>query len=47
VGLSFQFALASETIQGLARDARWIVRQLRRAGTRTAERESSTTLTAA
>ena len=47
LGLSFQFALASETIQGLARDARWIVRQLRRAGTRTAERESSTTLTAA
>jgi len=46
LGLSFQFALASETIQGLARDARWVVRQLRR-GAPTAEPESSTTLTAA
>ncbi|MDQ6714580.1 MAG: hypothetical protein M3Z83_00505 [Actinomycetota bacterium] len=31
LGLFFQFALASETIQGLARDARWVVRQMRRA----------------
>ncbi len=46
LGLSFQFALASETIQGLARDARWVVRQLRR-GAPTAKPESSTTLTAA
>jgi putative flavoprotein involved in K+ transport len=46
LGLSFQFALASETIQGLARDARWVVRHLRR-GAPTAERESSTSLTAA
>jgi putative flavoprotein involved in K+ transport len=30
LGLSFQFAVASETIQGLARDARWVVRQMRR-----------------
>ena len=30
LGLAFQFALASETIQGLARDARWVVRQMRR-----------------
>jgi putative flavoprotein involved in K+ transport len=30
LGLTFQFAQASETIQGLARDARWIVRQMRR-----------------
>jgi putative flavoprotein involved in K+ transport len=30
LGLTFQFALASETIQGLARDARWVVRQMRR-----------------
>jgi putative flavoprotein involved in K+ transport len=31
LGLFFQYALASETIQGLSRDARWIVRQLGRA----------------
>jgi putative flavoprotein involved in K+ transport len=31
LGLSFQFALASEMIQGVARDARWLMRQLRRA----------------
>jgi putative flavoprotein involved in K+ transport len=31
LGLAFQFAVASETIQGLARDARWVVRQMRRA----------------
>ena len=30
LGLSFQFALASEIIQGVARDARWLVKQLRR-----------------
>jgi putative flavoprotein involved in K+ transport len=30
LGLSFQFAVASETIQGVARDARWLMRQLRR-----------------
>jgi putative flavoprotein involved in K+ transport len=32
LGLAFQFALASETIQGLARDARWVVRQMHRRG---------------
>jgi putative flavoprotein involved in K+ transport len=30
LGLFFQYAVASETIQGLARDARWLVRQMRR-----------------
>jgi putative flavoprotein involved in K+ transport len=32
LGLEFQFALASGTIQGLDRDARYLVRQMRRAG---------------
>ena len=32
LGLEFQFALASGTIQGLDRDARYLVRQMRKAG---------------
>jgi putative flavoprotein involved in K+ transport len=32
LGLEFQFALASATIQGLDRDARYLVRQMRQAG---------------
>jgi putative flavoprotein involved in K+ transport len=32
LGLEFQFALASATIQGLDRDARYLVRQMRKAG---------------
>jgi putative flavoprotein involved in K+ transport len=47
LGLHFQYAVASETIQGLARDARWVVRQMRPRGTPTAKPESSTELTAA
>jgi putative flavoprotein involved in K+ transport len=41
LGLSFQFALASEMIQGVARDARWLVTELRRtpAGRISAPRE--------
>jgi putative flavoprotein involved in K+ transport len=35
LGLEFQFALASATIQGLDRDARYLVRRMRRDGQRT------------
>jgi putative flavoprotein involved in K+ transport len=38
LGLEFQYALASGTIQGLDRDARYLVKQLRRAS-RSSDRE--------
>jgi putative flavoprotein involved in K+ transport len=41
IGLFFQFAVASETIQGLARDARWVIRQMGRATSLAAHREAA------